>query len=278
VLFRELGMQTGHGIAYSLEAFAYALFFQGDISRAHTLAQECLALEREFGNKVVEAHMLALLGEITLQQGDPPAARLLLEQSCALVREAGLVREVIDEEHQMDGIVSHLAKVLAIQGDYPAARALYEKSLESLIRVPGVNMNLFLVDPASILEGLAVVVSAQGDLAWAARLWGSAAAQRGTSGIPLPPVYRADYERAVADARTQCGEKAFAAAWAQGRTMTLEHVLAAQGPVSIPLLVSTDPVTAPPVPKSSAAPEGLTAREVEVLRLVALGLADAQVA
>ena len=60
--------------------------------------------------------------------------------------------------------------------------------------------------------------------------------------------------------------------------MPLEQVLAAQGPVTIPPLVSTDPLTAPPVPKSSTTPEGLTARELEVLRLVAQGLADAQVA
>jgi DNA-binding CsgD family transcriptional regulator len=35
---------------------------------------------------------------------------------------------------------------------------------------------------------------------------------------------------------------------------------------------------APPVPKSSTTPEGLTAREMEVLRLVAQGLTDVQVA
>ncbi len=36
--------------------------------------------------------------------------------------------------------------------------------------------------------------------------------------------------------------------------------------------------SAPPTPKASTYPKGLTAREVEMLRLVAQGLTDAQVA
>ncbi len=58
----------------------------------------------------------------------------------------------------------------------------------------------------------------------AVRLWG-AAALREAMGTPLPPVYRAAYERSVAAARAQLGEKASAASWAQGRTMTLEQIV-----------------------------------------------------
>ena len=58
--------------------------------------------------------------------------------------------------------------------------------------------------------------------------------------------------------------------------MTLEQVLAAQGPVSMAAPIPADLVTAPPVPKAST--YGLTAREFEVLRLVAQGLTDPQVA
>jgi ATP/maltotriose-dependent transcriptional regulator MalT len=276
VLFSELGIQSGFAITYLLEILAYAMFFQGDLAAAHTLAQECLMLEREAGRKDSEAYMLALLGEVTLQQGDPLTARMLLEESCALLPQVRLVRELIDEEHKLDWTRSLLGKVLAVQGNHPAARALYEESLKNLIRVRGVNSDLPFVDLACVLEGLAAVVAAQGELAWAARLWGAAQARRETQGPPLPPVYRADYERAVKAACAQFGEKPFALAWAQGRTMPLEQVLAAQGPVSMAAAIPADLVTAPPVPKAS--PYGLTAREVEVLRLVAQGLTDPQVA
>ncbi len=59
--------------------------------------------------------------------------------------------------------------------------------------------------------------------------------------------------------------------------MTLEQVLATQGPVTLPEQETTElqPST---VKKSSPYPAGLTEREVEVLRMVAQGLTDAQVA
>src|SRR5207248_10602551 len=78
---------------------------------------------------------------------------------------------------------------------------------------------------ASALEGGAAVAAAQGDLEWAARLWGTAQALRAATGAPLAPVYRASYERALATARSQLGEEAFAIALAEGGTMTLEQAL-----------------------------------------------------
>ena len=48
---------------------------------------------------------------------------------------------------------------------------------------------------------------------------------RESFGIPLPPVDRADYEKAVAAVRNHLGTKAFPIAWAQGRAMTPNQVL-----------------------------------------------------
>src|SRR5260221_645112 len=93
-------------------------------------------------------------------------------------------------------------------------------------------------------------------------------------GTLIPPVYRTDYEHSVAAARTQLGEKVFAAAWAEGRSMTLDQALAAHGPVTLPR--ETQPP--PPAKSPSTYPAGLTAREVEVLRLVAQSLTDAEIA
>jgi DNA-binding CsgD family transcriptional regulator len=130
------------------------------------------------------------------------------------------------------------------------------------------------VEIAPTLEGLAVVAAAQGETTWAVRLLAAAAALRDSLGAPLPPVYGADYECCVAAARAQLGEQAFLVAWAEGRGMTWEQALAARGPVTIP------PETPPTPPAKSAptSPFGLTAREVEVLRLLAQGLTDAQIA
>lgn len=124
---------------------------------------------------------------------------------------------------------------------------------------------------AACLLGLGAIVAAQQKLAWAAQLWGVAEAIRAAIGIPIPPVELVDYEHSVSAARVHLGEKAFAAAWAQGRSMTPEQALAAKGQKPIPSPTTT-------VTSSLTYPAGLTVREVEVLRLVAGGLTDLQVA
>ena len=72
----------------------------------------------------------------------------------------------------------------------------------------------------------------------------------------------------------------FAAAWAEGRGMTPEQALAASEPPLTPAPMPARSQPAPPIERSTAPnyPDGLTAREVEVLRLVAQGLTDARVA
>ncbi len=228
--FRASGEKTG--IANSILCLAKMLFAQGDLARARAVAEEGLALKREIGTRSAEAEVLPVLAEITFCQGDTTTARLLLEKTCAFYREVG-------NERQLAWTLSLLGKVIAAQGDLAAARAIYE---ESLIRGKGVNRNLSFLDLAPALEGLAAVVAAQGEPTWAARLWGTAQAQREAYRIPLPPIYRADYEQAVASTRAQLGEKTFAAARAEGRAMTLDEVLAARGPAPV---LMPDPMEQP---------------------------------
>src|SRR5258708_39838877 len=69
-----------------------------------------------------------------------------------------------------------------------------------------------------------------------------------------------------------------AAAWPQGGSMRPERVGATQAPASAPAQVPPrSPVSAPPN-KPVTYPYGLTAREVEILRLLAQGWTDAQIA
>jgi DNA-binding NarL/FixJ family response regulator len=129
---------------------------------------------------------------------------------------------------------------------------------------------------AESLEGLATLETAQEWPGRAARLWGAAEALREAIGVPIYPVYRDSYERAVAQARAALGKQAFRAAWAEGRLMTPEQALAVQeneiDRTALPTRSAASPLQPPPLPA------GLTAREVEVLRLLAQGWTDAQIA
>src|SRR6266487_2895498 len=260
-LCRQVG--DVEGIAWSLFGLAHVLFLsRGDLAKVHMLLDEGLVLCREVGHKSGVAWGLSLLGEVFLQQGDTVKARFLLEESVALSR-------AIRHRHSLAESLFVIGSIEALEGDYTAARNCYEQSL-AIVREVGANLSI-----RYNLERLAAVVAVQGDPAWAAHLWGATEALRETMGTPIPPVYRADYDRAVAAARAQLSEKDFAAAWTQGRLMTPEQALAAKAIIPTPF--PTKP-TSTPLMKSSPHPAGLSAREVEVLRLVAQGLTNEQVA
>jgi ATP/maltotriose-dependent transcriptional regulator MalT len=249
---REVGDTTG--VTMSLMTLARVVFWQGDLVRAQILAGESLASASETGVTSAEALALALGGEIALAQGETTTAHLLIEQSHTRWQEIG-------NQGMLVSTRALLAKVLAVEGNHTAARTMYE---ESLLR------GLGIMDIAPTLEGLALVVAQQSEATWAVRLLAAAAALRYSLGAPLPPISRVDYERCVAATRTQLGEQAFAVTWAEGQSMTWEQALAVREPV---VLSPTPPAKSPP-----PAPSGLTAREVEVLRLLAQGLTDAQIA
>ncbi|TMC84498.1 MAG: tetratricopeptide repeat protein, partial [Chloroflexi bacterium] len=242
-LFREIDHKKG--IAHLLSQLAQALFLsQGDQARVRSLLEECLALSRELGFKEGIAAARYLFGQLALGQGDLAIAHSELEESVALYKQMG-------HRHGTAESLAALGKVVAAQSDYPAARMLYEESLT----ISGELGEKWVI--AMGLVGLGEVVAAQRQLAWAAQLWGAADTLRDAIGVPIPPVELADYERTLSAARVHLGERAFAAAWAQGRAMTPGQALAAQG--QKPALPQSTTVTPSPT-----YPAGLTAREVEV--------------
>jgi ATP/maltotriose-dependent transcriptional regulator MalT len=244
----------------SLLNMAEEFLDEGDAAQAHPLLEESRTLFRELGESYYEGLVLGDLGLVAFHQGNMAVAHSLIEE-CLTHFQAKNELDIRDGKART---LAHLAQVVAFEGDNARARALYEQCLAIARKQPFQRLTPFY------LEGLAGVVAAQGELPWAARLWGAAEALRDSMGTPIPPASRADYERSVAAARTQLGEQAFAAVWAEGRTMNLEQALAAQGPATLP--------SSPPTKPSPTSPDGLTAREVEVLRLVAQGLTAAHIA
>jgi DNA-binding NarL/FixJ family response regulator len=122
---------------------------------------------------------------------------------------------------------------------------------------------------ATDLQGIGVTVAAQGRPAAAARLWGTAEALCAELRALLPPGERALVARAITSVRAELGEEAFTRAWAEGQAMTPEQALA---------MVVSPTVSSPTQATRLPSSNNLTRRQVEVLRLVAQGLTDAQIA
>ncbi len=261
---RELGNKRG--IAWSLFHLAWVhALSPGDILPIRSLLTEAEALFKEIGEMWGIAECYQLLGRLALQQGNVVLAHTMISQSLALFRELSNRRGIARS-------LSQSGDIAAVQQNWVKARLLYEESLTEAQEASDT------VEIASCLERVAGVIAAgEASLAnvlWAAQLWGAAEVLRETIGAPIPPVERAAYKDRVVAARSSIGKRIFSAYWAQGRTMTPKQAQAAQGKAA----TLTMDAGSLPLGNISANPAGLTAREVEVLRWVARGLTDSQVA
>jgi predicted ATPase/DNA-binding CsgD family transcriptional regulator/tetratricopeptide (TPR) repeat protein len=252
-------------MSMALVGLAQAELSQGHAARARALLEESLTIYQALGNTWGIALVLNLLGQLAFQQGELSQAEAFLADGARLASEVGDRRNVARSRLLLAGLA-------ALRGEFGAARQWYEEGLSTALEI---GYTSFI---ASGLKGLGCVAAAQGLSRWAAMLWGAAEPLRESHSIAIP---RDLYERMVAVVRTQLGEPAFEEAMAEGRTMTVEQTLASHPatPTQVAQFPTHSSPTAPPPPPHHASyPAGLTAREVEVLRLVAQGLSDAQVA
>jgi DNA-binding CsgD family transcriptional regulator len=193
-------------------------------------------------------------------------------ESYRLAQESLTIFQEIDAKWHLAFSMNVLGRVEVQRDDLSAARRSFQESL-ALTEALGDTL-LASFD----LEGLADVAASQGEFRWAAQLWGAAEALREASAVPLPPVDRTTYEQAVHAARAQLGAPAFATAWQEGRTMTPGQAFAAQGRVISPPPTQVGSLPTSPSKTSPVSPAGLTTREVEVLRLLAQGMTNPQIA
>ncbi|MBI4497726.1 MAG: tetratricopeptide repeat protein [Chloroflexi bacterium] len=263
-LLRELGDRWG--LAYALTYQGVAAWMAVDYPAAHRALEEGLALAQAVGDRQTAANALHILGRVALAGGEYAVASALLDEAAPWFREVGDRRGVA---RSFEG----LAEVALRQGNLATARAWHR---EALVLLKDLGERWFI---ALCLEELAGVAMAEGQPEQATRLLGAASALREATGAVMPVSARVQTDRLLAAARTALGEARCAAALAQGRTLTLDQIIAAQAsPPADEQPADASEAAAQPSPLPRPYPAGLTAREVEVLRLVAQGWTDAQVA
>jgi predicted ATPase/DNA-binding CsgD family transcriptional regulator len=303
-LFRQL--EDKRQLSLVLSQFGKMMASQGNMVRAETLCRESLSLARELGYKSVLLRPLYDLAKVLRQRGDMDQATTLLQESLILVRDLGdrcllamilhelayiardqqnmaqattllqeslILYQEMGETFLQAGALCDLGNLAQAQGDMLRATDMYKESL-ALSQQIGHQEAL-----AWNLVGLAQIVRAKKQFQRAARLFAAAEA--------ISPPHRdiehiewTNYERSLAEVRTQLDERTLAVAWAEGQTLTSEQALMLLIFHEEPVLVPVQPPSQPSVPVhgETSYPFGLTPREVEVLRLVSQGLTNIQVA
>jgi diguanylate cyclase (GGDEF)-like protein len=205
-IWRELDQPQG--TAAALGNLAKLFLRLGDVAAAHGHAEQCLRLERAAGNTRGIVLGLECLGQIRLAQNDVAGARASLAESLVLNRALGDLFGEAMSLHQLG---------LAAFADGDRAEALELLTAGLALRHEVGDRE----DLAVSLDCVAEVVAAA-DPALAVRLVAAAGALRERHRLPIPPDADARRRRTLGAARAELSERAYAAAWAAGRTTPLD--------------------------------------------------------
>jgi non-specific serine/threonine protein kinase len=254
-LFRELDDKLG--TAYALSNAGFAALGQGQPQKAITLTEEAVDLFLKVDETWGAAVELGFLAVAWRDQGDHERAKRLAERGLALSREVG-------ERQAISVALNTLATLAQAERDHERARELFEEGLTVSAELGNES------DVVHCLEGLASIAGAEGSIVRAVRLWGAAEAllEEIEVGVHTYVPDHSIQQSQVAAAHARLDEEAFEAAWAEGRMMTSEQAIQ----------YALEQEAGPKQAAAEANSAGLSAREAEVLRLVAGGLTNAEVA
>jgi predicted ATPase/DNA-binding NarL/FixJ family response regulator len=232
----------------------------GNLDRATDLLTAALGTVRALGDAVAVGTTLKNLGLTAQAAGDRARATSLTEEAVALCRQG-------EDGWELASAVNCLAGLALEDGHVARTAALAEEALH-LFHAHGDRLTI-----ADVLPRLAAVALQQGQPVAATRLLAATDTIRSDLGVPVSVTDRAAYQHALSAAQVALSEDAFAHAWASGASSPLNEIVADAFQVarSRPHGSGSGSVT---IPGGGA----LTPRELDVLRLVAAGRADREIA
>ena len=281
-LARRLG--EPHLTGRLLSVRAYAAYAQGDHAVAVRDAAEALRLSRRAGDRLIVVQMLGNLGNIELAAGDLDAARRHLAEALHIARTLNTRSHIVYQTFNL-GLAEYLG------GSPDAAEALFAESF-NLARRMGIRLIT-----AHALIGLALVGHGRADPGRSARLHGAADQALADLGHALEPLEARLTDLDRQRLRAAMSANAFEDEYATGRALDPAGVLAAPGrkdAAAGQARVAHQPLqgmqagreaqpTGALASELDAAVPGeavtvLTPRELDVLKLVAQGLSNPDIA
>jgi non-specific serine/threonine protein kinase len=247
-----------HGIEEGHEDLARIALWQGDLEAAAHHLDDAKATARMNGDGPPRPTTMLALGQLARRRGDLAEAGRWLAEARR--------RSAAGEDRWTEAAALHELGLAAWDAGDAARAPEWLRASLAMRRDMGARRGI-----AEGLEELATVAAGRADPARAARLLGAAEALREVIGAPLPPVDRPGHEAIVAAARAALGAAAFAAAWAAGRALTIDQAVGE----ALDEVSAVGPAGARATPTAVG---GLSPREVEVLRLVAAGRSNREIA
>ena len=254
-LARVLGDPLALGRAHFAVGIAWA--FSDDVARAAVAYEEAVSLLRQTGVTSWEAMALGELGDTRLMVGDVAEAVRLLDEALALHRR-------IEFPLGIALTLGERAHAARMQGDQVLAARLFAESITVAGEIGSERLLLGAV------AGLAGVAMALGQPERAARLLGAVETEGETRGVGRIG-HAAHTKRIVKEVEASLPEPVFVATWEAGGQLLFADALA-------DAFALTSSVNLRPSPGERDDNTGLTARELDVLRLLVEGHSDRQIA
>jgi predicted ATPase/DNA-binding CsgD family transcriptional regulator len=274
---------------------------QGDHARATALAEELLAIARDQGDRAAEADARFLLSRAASQRGASAEATGFAAEAVALNRDLG-------DERRLPWSLQRLGIEAYVAGDFTQAAALLTEALNGFragsnplgmayasgilgmvrqalgdqrqaaaLHRESLTLHRDVADPwetAHILIQVALMTVETGEAERAVRLLGAAEALFILTGTAPVPYERDIADRAEVAARACLHPDDYSSAWESGRKLpfsqAVEEGLAAIAVIEAQLTRSKS--------STEKAGDGLTPRELEVLRLLVVGRSNQEIA
>ena len=249
-------------VAHGLIKAGWALFNHRQYESAEEYAMQALEAESSSGDQrpALFGNCWHLLGVIAATQGNYEQAHQMLEKAKLVLYQTGFRVDSLQLE-------CDLGK-LAIQ------RNRLEEAEDHLLNALKGSIDIQdRLNTIDVLDGLMCLAAVRSAASVAAKLWGACTAARSALAVPRLKHDEAFCDSYVYITRTKLGDDSFLISYQNGETMSFEEAVRfAMEPYS--------KESSKPTPKVGRAiyPAGLTSREVDVLRLVAQGLSDNEVA
>ncbi len=246
-------------LVWTLVTLGYITYAVGDIEQAEMLAERAAAIAEQTGSQAHPGQPILLLAQLARARGDAETSLILLHRARMVFSEAGDTWGTVSAERTITSFEDRSIDLW--QEGALAAISVY--------RDQG--------DQAALVGALEYFAGRMGEQQADTQvgMFAAARAARETLAAPMLVAEQDDIDRQLNAARSRLGEAGFAAAWSAGYAASLDDVVrSALGEVP----TDGDPGDVDGDRRRPGGAAGLTHRELQVARLLALGHTDQEIA